>query len=694
MNTTLKPNTTLQGGRYRIERVLGQGGFGITYLAIQSGLDCRVAIKEFFMKELCERNGVSDYVTLGTEGSRDTIIRFREKFLKEAHNIAKLNHPNIIKVRDIFEENGTAYYVMEYVENGSLADKINQIGCLPESDATHIILQVAEALAYVHKNKMNHLDVKPANIMLNRNDQAVLIDFGLSKQYDVQTGSQTSTTPVGISDGYAPMEQYTQGGVGSFSPETDIYSLGATFFKLLTGKTPPSASVVINEGVPLVELEAKKISRETIAVIRKAMEPKKRDRFDDVTTFIKCLKGDRGAAFETSKACLTNDEITVIVDSLKNETSTECKNKQKGQKTSDNKKSSGYLKEKLLIILGLLVVCIFTCYILLSGFNNNVSTDTKPSGFTEAPVVHIYEQVSYNLNEIRSDALKVSSEDEYRQVLDQLKNFKENFESCRAFLTDEEQSGIMTSCYDVVEILKNAKNNLISNRSSVPVSGSVHMDEANGVRFNIVFVQGGTFKMGATSEMKNPHPNELPVHSETINDFYIGQTEVTQALWKAVMGYNPSHFKGDNLPVENVSYDQCVEFTNKLSSITDKKYRLPREAEWEYAARGGKKSRHTQHSGSNNLNEVAWYSDNSGRKTHSVGSKKSNELGIFDMTGNVCEWCSEWYSKYGEESRHEHIVVRDASWNHEARKCRLSDRGSLARTYKGSGLGFRIALSE
>ena len=171
---TLSPNTFLQGGRYKILKVLGQGGFGITYLAMQSGLERKVAIKEFFMKELCDRDESTSHVTLGTSGICETVNRFREKFLKEARNIARLNHPNIVRIIDVFEENGTAYYVMEYAGKSSLAETIKQKGCLAEPVAKRYILQVAEALRYIHQQKMNHLDVKPANIMINEKDEAVL----------------------------------------------------------------------------------------------------------------------------------------------------------------------------------------------------------------------------------------------------------------------------------------------------------------------------------------------------------------------------------------------------------------------------------------------------------------------------------------------------------------------------------------
>lgn len=291
MSATLSTGTLLQGGRYRIERVLGQGGFGITYLATHTGFDQKVALKEFYMKELCVRNEETSHVTLGTGESSATVERFRGKFLKEARNLFRLNHKHIVRVLDIFEENGTAYFAMEYAEGGSLSQKVKAEGALPEAVATRYILQVAEALAYLHEQKMNHLDVKPANIMLSASGDAVLIDFGLAKQYDA-TGSQTSTTPAGISEGYAPMEQYKLGGVAEFTPETDIYALGATFFKLLTGVTPPSAQDVFEDGVPVETLRQHGVSEAAISVIEQAMKPSKKKRTNNVEAFMAALNSE------------------------------------------------------------------------------------------------------------------------------------------------------------------------------------------------------------------------------------------------------------------------------------------------------------------------------------------------------------------------------------------------------------------
>ena len=578
---TLQPNTLLQGGRYKIIKTLGQGGFGITYLALQRGLERQVAVKEFFMKDCCERDESTSHVTLGTAGMREQVSRFREKFLKEARNIARLNHPNIVRIIDVFEENGTAYYVMEYAEGGSLADKVRAQGHLSEAVATRYIKQVAEALDYIHQRKMNHLDVKPGNIMLNENDDAVLIDFGLAKQYDAVTGGQTSTSPVGISDGFAPMEQYKPGGVGEFTPETDIYALGATFFKLLTGVTPPSASDVMEDGVPVDELEKNRTSGKVIALITHAMEPKKKDRIHSAAEFLRELDRKSVATKDVTK-----EETVVAVEAKEDTTVIETPRPAKGQ-------------------------------------------TIKAKTFT-----------------------------------------------------------------------------------------------VNGVSFDMMKVEAGTFMMGATPEMKKPYANEKPAHQVTLTkNYYIGQTTVTQALWVAVMGIkevepsfwgklfgkeskyvdnNPSYFKGDNRPVENVSWHDCQEFISKLNAATGKHFRLPTEAEWEFAARGGNNSRHYQYSGSDNIDDVAWYCNNSEGETHDVATKQSNELGVYDMSGNVWEWCNDRYGSYSSNTQYNpggptsgsYRVARSGSWYGNAWYSRSSNRYACDPGDRYYRLGLRLALSE
>ena len=234
-------------------------------------------------------------------------------------------------------------------------------------------------------------------------------------------------------------------------------------------------------------------------------------------------------------------------------------------------------------------------------------------------------------------------------------------------------------------------------------SDNITIPVKDGISIDMVRVEAGTFTMGATAEMKNPNDDEKPTHRVTLtNDYYIGKYEVTQALWQTVMGNNPSKFKGDNLPVEQVSWDDCQEFISKLNRITGKTFRLPTEAEWEYAARGGNKSRGYQYSGSNNLSDVAWFWDNSGSKTHAVGTKQPYELGIYDMSGNVWEWCQDRYGEYNSSSqvnptganRGSNRVVRGGCWFHDAWNCRSSSRGYFTPDYRNDILGLRLVLSE
>ncbi len=247
-------------------------------------------------------------------------------------------------------------------------------------------------------------------------------------------------------------------------------------------------------------------------------------------------------------------------------------------------------------------------------------------------------------------------------------------------------------------------NTTVSTATGSTLSGNtITIPVKDGISIDMVRVEAGTFTMGATAEMKEPYDDEKPTHRVTLtNDYYIGKYEVTQALWQAVMGNNPSSFKGDNLPVEQVSWNDCQKFISQLNRITGKTFRLPTEAEWEYAARGGNKSRGYQYSGSNNLSDVAWYTDNSGYKTHTVGTKQPNELGIYDMSGNVLEWCQDWYGIYSSSSQINPTgatsgsdrVNRGGSWLYDARDSRSSYRYEIMPNCRIGSLGVRLVFSE
>ena len=325
----LQSGTYLQGDKYRIIKTLGNGGFGITYLAEHELAGRNVCIKEFFPKEYYNRDDDSRNVSLGSNGSAEMMGRFKEKFIKEAKTIARLDHPNIIHIHDVFVENNTAYYVMEYIEGESLGDVVRRCGPLAEKDAVEYIRAVAAALDYIHQRRIMHLDIKPANVMLRKEDnRAILIDFGLSKQYDAE-GNQTSSTPLGISAGYAPMEQYQQGGVQEFSPETDIYSLGAALYYLVTGSVPPQAAVIVDSGIPALPAH---LSSGVRNAIERAMEVQRRRRPHSVKEFLALLDGDGEATILPPQQPLTPpSEDTIITPPVKEQPKVEPRKEKQPQ---------------------------------------------------------------------------------------------------------------------------------------------------------------------------------------------------------------------------------------------------------------------------------------------------------------------------------------------------------------------------
>lgn len=549
----LKQGTPLQGGKYIVKRVLGQGGFGITYLAEQVSLGREVAIKEFFMKDSCVRDESSSEVSLPTNGSAVQVEKYRKKFLKEARTLAGLSHPNIIGVIDVFEENGTVYYSMPFLPGGSIKELVNKHGQLSEVDAMSYTRQVADALQYMHQEcRICHYDVKPDNILLDRKGNAVLIDFGISKNYDAQ-GNETSTTPIGMSEGYAPIEQYQQM-VDEFSPASDVYALGATLYYMISGTKPPTAVSRIS-GEELIFPTG--ISPSICQLIEKAMTIGVKKRPNDIGIFV-------------------NDSVP---------------------------------KEDTTII-------------------------------------------------VTRQELKDSANEE----------------------------------------------TIIAETSEKVVT-------VNGVTINMVFVEGGNFIMGETVEQGHSvRASSRPAHKVNLAGFYIGKHEVTQELWMAVMGDNPSRFRDDDKnPVDSVSWNDCQEFIKALNQITEMKFRLPTEAEWEYAARGGNKSKMFKFAGSNDLEKVAWYRDNTGKKTwygvkdnktYAVGLKMPNELGLFDMSGNVWEWCQDWVGYYSEKEEHNpkgpssgyYRIVRGGSWRSDPEECRNAERYYEASERVNNYFGFRLAM--
>ena len=581
----------LNAGNYRIVRFIAAGGFGCTYEAEHVLLEKRVAIKEFFMQGYCNRDADTRHVTVAAQTMHEMVDKYKRKFIGEARALSDLHHEGIVSVSNVFEENGTAYFVMDYVDGQSLAGLCKN-GPLPEKHALFYIRQVCEALVYVHDHNRLHLDLKPGNIMVKPDGRTVLIDFGASKQYDIESGENT-TTLLGYTPGYAPLEQMNRN-VQQFFPATDIYALGATLYCLLTGHTPQSPADRLNDEESLALPDG--ISTATRHAVERALEIRKKDRPQSVREFIALLDAavkPQPAPEPPAPVSRPDKRFAIIL--------------------------------VVSIVFGIVLIILFA-----KGCSTAGGDDNK-------------EQVETIANE--------GDEHPEPKVV--------NSERDKAYI-------------------------------------------ANGVSFTMKYVAGGSFTMGATSEQQDPYDDETPTHAVTLSDYYIGETEVTQELWAAVMGSNPSYFTGNmQRPVEQVSWDDCQTFIQKLNRLTGANFRLPTEAEWEFAARGGRNSRGYQYSGSSNLGDVAWYDEDfETGTTHPVKTKSPNELGIYDMSGNVWEWCQDWYGPYSSSSQTDPTgpssgsdrVYRGGSWISFARNCRSANRNFNSPSYWFNYLGLRLVL--
>ena len=350
--------------------------------------------------------------------------------------------------------------------------------------------------------------------------------------------------------------------------------------------------------------------------------------------------------------------------------------------------------KKTLLILGIIALVFAGC---------------KKFDEIEASKVEIIEETI----EIGWDYIKINVEYDYPVELEAVTLYlseKEDMSGARNYSCNVEGKTFSVEIKDLkegakyyyqYEFDKGYEKEKSEKESSVVFSNRITV---NGVSFTMIKVEGGTFQMGATSEQGgDAYDNEYPVHSVTLSDYYVGETEVTQELWEAVMGSNPSHFGGNpQRPVELVSWNDCQEFITQLNQLTGKNFRLPTEAEWEYAARGGNNSQGYKYSGSNTIGNVAWYYGNSNFQTHNVKTKSPNELGIYDMSGNVLEWCQDWFdSNYYSNSPQTNPtgpssgsarVYRGGSCNdYSAEYCRVSYRGSRPGN-GGNYHGLRLCL--
>ncbi|MBP5690053.1 MAG: SUMF1/EgtB/PvdO family nonheme iron enzyme [Bacteroidales bacterium] len=661
-STTLPYARLLQGGKYRITGVLGKGGFGITYEAEQVSLHRKVAVKEFAMAP-------------GTDP--DLCASFKEKFSREATLIASLNHPHIVRILELFEENDTRYYVMEYLGGGSLDDKVRTGGPLTEQEAVKYIRDIGSALSYLHERGIRHLDVKPANIMFDSDGEVKLIDFGISKYYRPD-GSPTSTTPTGYSRGFAPREQYLGVDASQFTPATDIYSLGATLFYLLTGNVPPEALLLDEKPLEIPS----GISAPVADAIQKAMSPRRQDRPQDVASLLRLLD---------SKP----DDRTVIRSTDADKTLISAVRKRK-------KKVWPWIAA----LLVLLAAGSAAWYYLLRRpdaveeeevvMKDDEEIGTIPED-PETPYIEIATSPS-------GASIWIDGEDTGRKTVEGrsiILTATDGLEAGKDIVFTFKKEGYEDFTAKPLRIVE-GKNDpryaeLKVRTDKLAKDGMDYILTLRGANYRLQEVPGGSFSMGATEEQTRFSSDERTIRSVSLSTFFIGSTEVTEALWKVVTGKAVSSH--GQFPVTGVTWNDCDLFIKELNSLTKNlrpegwRFALPTEAQWEFAARGGT-SGGTVYSGSDTYEDVA------GDILHPVASFKPNRLGIYDMSGNVQEWCSDWYGAYNPADTDNPAgpsggvarVVRGGSHSSGFAYARVSCRSNGDPSSKYTDVGFRIVL--
>ena len=599
------PNQQLQNGKFTIQKVLGGGGYGVTYSAIDTNTNNIVAIKTL--------NPIHH--------SQADFEQQQVKFVQEAFRLKGCSHPHIVKIHEVVNENGLWGMVMEYIQGQDLGVYISQNGKLSEDEALKYINQIGTALEYIHQQGMLHRDVKPNNIMLRQNKQeAVLIDFGLAREFDLnQTGSMTNSK----TEGYAPIEQYERR--GKFAAYTDVYALAATLYALVTGDTPLPANFR-QTGIPLPA--------------PKQRNPEICDRLNDGII--------KGMALEPENRPQTVKEWLDLL-------------------IPNQVKSPDVIEASKL-----------------------PTTIVSPKPAPAKPV---------NIPQVAQTPRNNSP--------GKIQTRKFEFE------------------YAKIEKIKVLDNGFLGFGRKVDIEIKRYRGQAegftedlgNGVILEMVKIPGGSFIMGSPENEKKSHDNERPQHQVNIQSFFIGKFQVTQELYQAITGKNPSRFQGKKRPVEKVNWFDAVKFCEQLSKLAGKEYRLPSEAEWEYACRAG--STTPFHFGQTITTELANYNGNytygAAPKgvfrgtTIDVGSFPGNPFGLYDMHGNVWEWClDDWHNNYNGapidgsawfdennnlSQKQGRPVLRGGSWVELPKYCRSASRyhvNGAARVVVNSDIGFRV----
>jgi formylglycine-generating enzyme required for sulfatase activity len=726
-------------GRFEILRELGAGGFGITYLAYDRVKKQQIAIK-----------------TLNSNQQREKDFAIRQKkFEAEGFTLRGFRHPHIVRVYEKVEINGLLGFTMEYIPGQDLAKYVRAKGRLDEEESLRYIDQISLALDYVHQDTFLHRDVNPRNIMLRQDrPEAVLIDFGLAREFAELEPVYLSNTDG--SELYKPVEQYEKRGV--FGPPTDIYALAVTLYHLLNGAplgsgknwiafTSIARKINYERGLGVkcdrelwAELINVGVSARTLSAIQAGMAIEPEDRPKNITEFRELL-GLLPAAtslpeiptlsfLEPLRPIQNSPEPPVVVMPIAN-------NPPPGLtasipiKSKTTKDSQSPIKPSIQP-----VVTTSEKESTLPGLTASVSSPAKPAEDIKK------KEESVRSTRVQGDRSPSPQPEEPAPRPNQRPSKKTSSVSRRLILQGLLGTGGLAGFGFVGLLLKNLFDSQPSS-TSIPIAQSnaavaletiqfttVKLDNqgkviarptgtaqiykedlGNGASLTMVKIPAGSFMMGSPLNEEKSESDEKPQYKVNLKSFYLGQTEITQAQYQAIMGTNPSNFKGVELPVEKVSWLNAKEFCEKLSQKTGKAYSLPSESQWEYACRAGTTTPFAF--GETITTDVANYDGNYiygkaskgiyRKKTTAVNTFAPNAFGLFDMHGNVWEWCEDnWHSNYEKTpadgsawavSGNNTHVLRGGSWFNLPNRCRSAYRGRFNADGYIDDVGFRVVYA-
>jgi formylglycine-generating enzyme required for sulfatase activity len=663
-----KTNTLPIGYRlhhYRIESVLGAGGFGITYLGVHEALRSRAAIKEYFPVEWSYRDRDDINVLANTQGGLPTSEAGEEacyawgleRFLNEARFLAQVSHPGVVRVKDFFEANGTAYIVMDYEDGEPLSQVLQREKTIPEERVRRLLDDVLPALEAVHSLGYLHRDLKPANLYCRSDGRTILIDFGAARQALSQRSKNITSV---FTVGYSPIEQYLVESKG-YGPWTDIYAVGAVLYQCVTGKQPVEAPArVLDDPLkPAVEAAAGRYSPALLRTIDQAMAIRPEKRFQTIARMRASLEapppGDEELTIKLPLPVRPDvhpggDKPRSITGAEPAPASPEPVKPPVKPRWLDWRWAGGLLALVAVAIFGVVKIPSCSEDITTSSTSSSTGPQTRP------------------------------------------------------------QTGSQT--------VKTTPSGPPAN----PVAGQSYRDPLTGME--LVWVPPGCFAMGSPDAEKDRSANEVP-HQACPRGFWIGKYEVTNAQYQRFDAthdsgsYESYSLNGAEQPVVRASWQEAVAYADWLSAKTGSRYRLPTEAEWEYAARGGKTNSRDWGENSYQACRFANIYDETARKAKpfnwanypcedgqvvaaTVGKYAANGFGLYDLLGNVAEWtCSEYDNTYGGgetrcadrgEAAAGRRVLRGGSWSDYPGLVRFAYRFPAAPEYRKFDLGFRLVL--